>query len=33
MNLSVCAGRYHPAPAPGTSEMSYEVAELRVYRG
>ncbi|GHF98895.1 hypothetical protein GCM10018791_07340 [Streptomyces zaomyceticus] len=33
VNLSVCAGRYHPAPAPGTSEMSYEVAELRVYRG
>lgn len=32
VNLSVCAGRYHPAPDPGTSEMSYEVAELRVYR-
>ncbi|MFF4172190.1 beta-glucanase [Streptomyces sp. NPDC001744] len=32
VNLSVCAGRYHPAPGPGTSEMSYEVTELRVYR-
>ncbi|MEV6246099.1 beta-glucanase [Streptomyces sp. NPDC051742] len=32
VNLSVCAGRYHPAPDPDTSEMSYEVAELRVYR-
>lgn len=32
VNLSVCAGRYHPAPAPGVSEMSYEVAQLRVYR-
>ncbi|WP_329625471.1 beta-glucanase [Streptomyces sp. NBC_01255] len=32
VNLSVCAGRYHPAPDAGASEMSYEVAELRVYR-
>ncbi len=32
VNLSVCAGRYHPAPDPGVSEMSYEVAQLRVYR-
>ncbi|MFF9851279.1 beta-glucanase [Streptomyces litmocidini] len=32
VNLSVCAGRYHPAPDPDVSEMSYEVAELRVYR-
>ncbi|MFB7453087.1 beta-glucanase [Streptomyces sp. NPDC056194] len=32
VNLSVCAGRYHPAPDPDASEMSYEVAELRVYR-
>ncbi|MER8232631.1 beta-glucanase [Streptomyces sp. NPDC094049] len=32
VNLSVCAGRYHPAPDPGTTEMSYEVATLRVYR-
>jgi hypothetical protein len=32
VNLSVCAGRYHPAPDPGTSAMSYEVAHLRVYR-
>lgn len=32
VNLSVCAGRYHPAPDAGTSEMSYEVAALRVYR-
>ncbi len=33
VNLSVCAGRYHPAPEAGTAEMSYEVTELRVYRG
>ncbi|WP_328946979.1 beta-glucanase [Streptomyces sp. NBC_00250] len=32
VNLSVCAGRYHPAPTPDTSEMSYEVTALRVYR-
>lgn len=32
VNLSVCAGRYHPAPDPGTNEMSFEVAELRVLR-
>ncbi|MFF7178320.1 beta-glucanase [Streptomyces sp. NPDC008121] len=32
VNLSVCAGRYHPPPDPGASEMSYEVADLRVYR-
>ncbi|WP_225801907.1 beta-glucanase [Streptomyces sp. NK15101] len=32
VNLSVCAGRYHPAPDPDATEMSYEVAELRVYR-
>ncbi|MER7463102.1 beta-glucanase [Streptomyces sp. NPDC097981] len=33
VNLSVCAGRYHPAPGPDVSEMSYEVSDLRVYRG
>ncbi|WP_432171723.1 beta-glucanase [Streptomyces sp. 1222.5] len=32
VNLSVCAGRYHPAPAPGTREMSYEVSGLLVRR-
>ncbi|MFD7631411.1 beta-glucanase [Streptomyces sp. NPDC059851] len=32
VNLSVCAGRYHPAPEPGVTEMSYEVTDLRVYR-
>ncbi|MFD8148327.1 beta-glucanase [Streptomyces sp. NPDC059708] len=32
VNLSVCAGRYHPAPGPEQTEMSYEVSELRVYR-
>ncbi|MBD0707829.1 MULTISPECIES: beta-glucanase [unclassified Streptomyces] len=32
VNLSVCAGRYHPAPDEATTEMSYEVASLRVYR-
>ncbi|MFD3660014.1 beta-glucanase [Streptomyces sp. NPDC058659] len=33
VNLSVCAGRYHPAPDAAASAMSYEVAALRVYRG
>lgn len=32
VNLSVCAGRYHPAPDPGVSEMSYEVQGLVVRR-
>ncbi|MCJ0872029.1 beta-glucanase [Streptomyces sp. AP-93] len=32
VNLSVCAGRYHPAPEPGVTELSYEVSRLRVYR-
>jgi hypothetical protein len=32
VNLSVCAGRYHPAPAPRTTEMSYEVSGLVVKR-
>ncbi|WP_329315818.1 MULTISPECIES: beta-glucanase [unclassified Streptomyces] len=32
VNLSVSAGRYHPAPDPATTEMSYEVSDLRVYR-
>ncbi|MFE2165322.1 beta-glucanase [Streptomyces sp. NPDC059447] len=32
VNLSVCAGRYHPAPDPGVSRMSFEVAHLRVRR-
>ncbi|AZK98265.1 beta-glucanase [Streptomyces sp. SID5473] len=33
VNLSVCAGRYHPAPDPAVSEMSYEVEGLVVRRG
>ncbi|RDG36374.1 LamG domain-containing protein [Streptomyces corynorhini] len=33
VNLSVCAGRYHPAPDPAETTMSYEVASLRVLRG
>ncbi|WP_418955307.1 beta-glucanase [Streptomyces tritici] len=33
VNLSVCAGRYHPAPDPEATEMSYEVRDLRVLRG
>lgn len=33
VNLSVCAGRYHPAPDPAVSEMSYEVERLVVRRG
>ncbi|MER5928908.1 beta-glucanase [Streptomyces sp. NPDC002054] len=32
VNLSVCAGRYHPAPPPEITKMSYEVAYLRVRR-
>ncbi|MFI8325500.1 beta-glucanase [Streptomyces sp. NPDC085529] len=32
VNLSVCAGRYHPAPDPATHEMSFEVSGLRVFR-
>ncbi|MEU7070130.1 beta-glucanase [Streptomyces narbonensis] len=32
VNLSVCAGRYHPAPDADTDEMSYEVRDLRVFR-
>ncbi|MGW6240268.1 beta-glucanase [Streptomyces sp. NPDC055094] len=31
VNLSVCAGRYHPAPQPGVTAMSYGVDYLRVY--
>ncbi|MFD4574607.1 beta-glucanase [Streptomyces sp. NPDC058417] len=32
VNLSVCAGRYHPAPEPGATRMAYEVASLTVHR-
>ncbi|MFF4659161.1 beta-glucanase [Streptomyces sp. NPDC001381] len=32
VNLSVCAGRYHPPPTPRTTEMSYEVQRLVVLR-
>ncbi|MGM1078792.1 family 16 glycosylhydrolase [Streptomyces sp. H28] len=32
VNLSVCAGRYHPPPDEGTEEMAYEVASLVVRR-
>ncbi|MFD9728609.1 beta-glucanase [Streptomyces sp. NPDC059072] len=32
VNLSVCAGRYHPAPDQDVSRMSFEVAHLRVRR-
>ncbi|MEV6056124.1 hypothetical protein [Streptomyces sp. NPDC052107] len=32
VNLSVCAGRYHPAPAAQTTEMSFEVSSLVVRR-
>lgn len=32
VNLSICAGRYHPPPDRATTEISYEVARLRVYR-
>lgn len=32
VNLSVCAGRYHPAPEPDVTEMSFAVSALTVYR-
>ncbi|MEV7415518.1 beta-glucanase [Streptomyces sp. NPDC089919] len=32
VNLSVCAGRYHPAPDPAVDEMSFEVSYLHVFR-
>ncbi|MEU3794511.1 LamG domain-containing protein [Streptomyces fructofermentans] len=32
VNLSVCAGRYHPAPDEDATEMSYEVESLVVRR-
>ncbi|MFD9282893.1 hypothetical protein ACFWD7_37485 [Streptomyces mirabilis] len=32
VNLSVCAGRYHPPPADGVAEMAFEVAQLLVHR-
>jgi hypothetical protein len=32
VNLSVCAGRYHPRPAPHVKEMSYQVQRLVVRR-
>ncbi|MEU7723206.1 beta-glucanase [Streptomyces tibetensis] len=32
VSLSVCAGRYHRAPQPETTEMSYEVSHLLVRR-
>ncbi|MFF5858076.1 beta-glucanase [Streptomyces sp. NPDC012751] len=32
VNLSVCAGRYHPPPDPATDEMTFEVSSLVVRR-
>ncbi|MGW7385867.1 beta-glucanase [Streptomyces sp. NPDC054794] len=32
VNLSVCAGRYHPPPDPETTEMTFEVSSLVVRR-
>ncbi|MEU9381040.1 beta-glucanase [Streptomyces sp. NPDC048279] len=32
VNLSVCAGRYHPRPDPKTTELSYRVENLTVHR-
>ncbi|WP_309062282.1 beta-glucanase [Streptomyces sp.] len=32
VNLSVCAGRYHPPPDAAATELSYEVESLVVYR-
>ncbi len=33
VNLSVCAGRYHPKPEEGVDELSYGVESLIVRRG
>ncbi|WP_424213879.1 beta-glucanase [Streptomyces sp. BI20] len=33
VNLSVSAGRWHPVPEPGVSEISWEVESLTVRRG
>ncbi|MFJ5775300.1 beta-glucanase [Streptomyces sp. NPDC093094] len=33
VNLSVCAGRYHPRPDAAAKELSYEVRSLVVRRG
>ncbi|MEV0977632.1 beta-glucanase [Streptomyces sp. NPDC049915] len=32
VNISVCAGRYHPPPEPTTDELSYQVESLVVRR-
>lgn len=32
VNLSVCAGRFHPQPPPDVTELSFEVSALRIYR-
>ncbi|MFJ1967712.1 beta-glucanase [Streptomyces sp. NPDC087903] len=32
VNLSVCAGQYHPAPSEADTEMSFEVESLSVHR-
>ncbi|POX55085.1 beta-glucanase [Streptomyces sp. Ru71] len=32
VNLSVCAGRYHPPPDAAATELSYEVQALTVHR-
>ncbi|MBP0461228.1 beta-glucanase [Streptomyces bomunensis] len=32
VNLSVSAGRYHPAPEPGCTALDYDVERLRVHR-
>ncbi|WP_394834683.1 family 16 glycosylhydrolase [Pendulispora rubella] len=32
VNISVCAGQYHPAPPSSLSSMSYKVTNFRVYR-
>lgn len=32
VNLSVCAGRYHPCPDAETTELSYRVENLTVHR-
>jgi len=32
VNLSVCAGKHHPAPRPTAQSLSFQVNDLRVYR-
>lgn len=32
VNLSVCAGKYHPAPAAGSTSLYWDIKDLKVWR-